>query len=44
MRYVCGISAFVVFSATGLDTDSVADYIGLYGGDTKLLSESLEYA
>jgi hypothetical protein len=36
--------AFVVCSATGLDTGSAAqDYIGLYGGDPKLLSESLDY-
>lgn len=36
--------AFVVCSAIGLDTGSAAqDYIGLYGGDAKLLSESLEY-
>ncbi len=31
-------------SAIGLETGSAAqDYIGLYGGDAKLLSESLEY-
>ncbi len=36
--------AFVVCSAIGLDTGSAAqDYIDLYGGDAKLLSESLEY-
>ena len=36
--------AFVVCSAFGLETGSAAqDYIGLYGGDAKLLSESLEY-
>ncbi len=36
--------AFVVSSAIGLETGSAAqDYIGLYGGDAKLLSESLEY-
>jgi hypothetical protein len=36
--------AFVVCSAIGLDAGSAAqDYIGLYGGDAKLLSESLEY-
>ena len=36
--------AFVVCSAVGLETGSAAqDYIGLYGGDAKLLSESLEY-
>jgi len=36
--------AFVVCSAIGLDTGSAAqDYIGLHGGDAKLLSESLEY-
>jgi antirestriction protein ArdC len=36
--------AFVVCSAIGLETGSAAqDYIGLYGGDAKLLSESLEY-
>jgi len=36
--------AFVVCSAIDLETGSAAqDYIGLYGGDAKLLSESLEY-
>ncbi|HEV2521964.1 MAG TPA: hypothetical protein VGT24_06240 [Candidatus Acidoferrales bacterium] len=36
--------AFVVCSAVGLETGSAAqDYIGLSGGDAKLLSESLEY-
>jgi antirestriction protein ArdC len=36
--------AFVVCSAIGLDTGTAAqDYIGLYGGDAKLLSESLQY-
>jgi len=36
--------AFVVCSAIGLDTGSAAqDYIGLYGGDAKLLTVSLEY-
>jgi antirestriction protein ArdC len=36
--------AFVVCSAIGLETHSAAqDYIGLYGGDAKLLSRSLEY-
>jgi len=36
--------AFVVCSAIGLETGSAAqDYIGLYGGDAELLSESLEY-
>jgi antirestriction protein ArdC len=36
--------AFVVCSSIGLETGSAAqDYIGLYGGDAKLLSESLEY-
>jgi len=36
--------AFVVCSAIGLETGSAAaGYIGLYGGDAKLLSESLEY-
>jgi len=36
--------AFVVCSAIGLETGSAAqDYIGLYGGDAKLLSESLGY-
>jgi len=36
--------AFVVCSAIGLETGSAAqDYIGLYGGDAKLLSESLEH-
>lgn len=35
--------AFVVCQAIGLETGSAAqDYIGLYGGDAKLLSESLE--
>jgi hypothetical protein len=35
--------AFVVCSAIGLETGSAAqDYIGLYGGDAKLLSDSLE--
>ncbi len=36
--------AFVVCSAVGLETGSAAqDYIGLCGGDAKLLSKSLEY-
>jgi len=36
--------AFVVCSAIGLETGSAAqDYIGLYGGDAKLLGESLEH-
>jgi antirestriction protein ArdC len=36
--------AFVVCSAIGLDTGTAAqDYIGLYGGDAKLLAESLHY-
>ena len=36
--------AFVVCQATGLETGSAAqDYIQLYEGDAKLLSESLEY-
>ena len=36
--------AFVVCSGIGLETGSAAqDYIGLYGGDAKLLGESLEY-
>ena len=36
--------AFVVCSAIGLETGSAAqDYIGLYGGDGKLLGESLKY-
>src|SRR5262249_23122785 len=36
--------AFVVCSAVGLDTGTEAqDYVGLYGGDSKLLLESLEY-
>jgi hypothetical protein len=36
--------AFVVCQAIGLETGSAArDYIGLYGGDAKLLSESLEH-
>ena len=35
--------AFVVCSAIGLDTGTAAqDYIGLYGGDAKLLAESLQ--
>ena len=35
--------AFVVSSAIGLDTGSAAqDYIGLYGGDAKLLAETME--
>jgi antirestriction protein ArdC len=36
--------AYVVSTAIGLDTGtSSSDYIGLYGGDSKLLIESLEY-
>jgi hypothetical protein len=36
--------AFVVCQAIGLETGSAAqDYLGLYGGDAKLLSESLEF-
>jgi hypothetical protein len=36
--------AFVVCSAIHLETGTAAqDYIGLYGGDAKLLNESLEY-
>src|SRR5260370_40852963 len=36
--------AFVVCNAIGLQTGSAAqDYIRLYGGDSKLLGESLEY-
>ena len=36
--------AFVVCNAIGLDTGSAAqDYIGLYGGDAKLLAESMEH-
>ena len=36
--------AFVVCSSIRLETGSAAqDYIGLYGGDAKLLGESLEY-
>jgi len=36
--------AFVVCSATGLDTGTASqDYISLYGGDAKLLAESLQY-
>jgi hypothetical protein len=36
--------AFVVCSAIGLETGSASqDYIGLYGGDAKLLGESLKY-
>ena len=35
--------AFVVCSAIGLETGSAAqDYIGLYGGDSNLLAESME--
>jgi antirestriction protein ArdC len=36
--------AYVVCSAIGLNTGTAAqDYVGLYGGDAKLLLESLEY-
>lgn len=36
--------AFVVCSAIGLETGTAsADYIGLYAGDAKLLTESLEH-
>jgi antirestriction protein ArdC len=36
--------AFVVCNAIGLETGTAsADYIGLYAGDAKLLTESLEY-
>jgi hypothetical protein len=36
--------AFVVCNAIGLETGSCsADYIGLYSGDAKLLTESLQY-
>ncbi len=36
--------SFVVCIAIGLDTGTAAqDYVGSYGGDAKLLSESLEY-
>ena len=36
--------AFVVCSAIGLETGTAAqDYMGLYGGDSKLLMESLQY-
>jgi hypothetical protein len=36
--------AFVVCTAIGLDPGtSSTDYIGLYGGDARLLLESLEY-
>jgi hypothetical protein len=36
--------SFVVCSATGLETGTGAqDYVGLYGGDSKLLLESLQY-
>jgi hypothetical protein len=36
--------AYVVCSAIGLETGTAAqDYLGLYGGDSKLLLESLEY-
>jgi antirestriction protein ArdC len=36
--------AFVVCSAIGLETGTAAqDYVGLYGGDSKLLLQSLQY-
>jgi hypothetical protein len=36
--------AYVVCSSIGLETGTAAqDYLGLYGGDSKLLLESLEY-
>ena len=36
--------AFVVCNAIGLGTETASqDYVGLYGGDAKLLTESLEY-
>jgi hypothetical protein len=36
--------AFVVCNAIGLETGSCsADYIGLYSGDAKLLTQSLQY-
>jgi antirestriction protein ArdC len=36
--------AFVVCSAIGLETGTAAqDYVGLYGGDSKLLLESLQF-
>jgi hypothetical protein len=36
--------AYVVCTAIGLETGTAAaDYVGLYGGDSKLLLESLEY-
>jgi antirestriction protein ArdC len=36
--------AYVVCSAIGLETGTAAqDYVGLYGGDSKLLVESLQY-
>jgi len=36
--------AFVVCNAIGLGTGTASqDYVGLYGGDAKLLVESLEY-
>ncbi len=36
--------AFVVCSGIGLETGTAAaDYVGLYGGDSKLLLDSLEY-
>lgn len=36
--------AYVVCSAIGLETGTAAqDYLGLYGGDSKLLLETLEY-
>ena len=36
--------AFVVCSAIGMNPGTASrDYIGLYGGDTKLLLASLEY-
>jgi antirestriction protein ArdC len=36
--------AYVICSAIGLETGTAAqDYVGLYGGDSKLLFESLQY-
>jgi len=43
-NFLACVFADSVCSAIGLETGSAAqDYIGLYGGDSKLLGESLEY-
>jgi hypothetical protein len=43
-QLLAGALTFVLRSAIGLDTGTAAQgYIGLDGGDTKLLSETLEY-